>query len=70
MISLPRYYMELQRIYLDRSSKDINIMRGLLQRYAGAAGLKVSPVLLQPDELTRFVRHSNQLQAIRMTTIR
>lgn len=68
MISLPRFYMELQRIYLDRSNKDIEIMQGLLQGYASAAGLEASPVAL--DELTRFVRHSNQLQAIRMTTIR
>ena len=60
--------MELQRIYLDRSNKDIEIMQGLLQGYASAAGLEASPVQL--DELTRFVRHSNQLQAIRMTTIR
>lgn len=34
MISLPRYYMELQKIYLTRSQQDIEIMIGLLNGYA------------------------------------
>mmetsp|Transcript_14893 Transcript_14893/g.20170 ORF Transcript_14893/g.20170 Transcript_14893/m.20170 type:complete len:148 (+) Transcript_14893:1065-1508(+) len=43
-------------------------MNGLLQGFATQNGAAAVPV--EMDELTRFVRHSNQLDALRMTTIR
>ena len=43
-------------------------MKGLLNGYAQAAGQEQTPV--GDDEITRFVRHCNQLEAVRMSTIR
>ena len=43
-------------------------MRTILHTYATEAGLAESPV--SNEELTRFVRHCNQIEAMRMTTIR
>ena len=43
-------------------------MKGLLNGYAQAAGQQQTSI--GNDEITRFVRHCNQLEALRMSTIR
>ena len=70
MISMPEYYVRLQRIYLEKSNADITLMRGLCFTISEAlnnAGQAVAQV--NDDDLTMFVRNCLQIEVLKMRTI-
>ena len=54
MISLPEYYLNLQKIYLAKSDADTAILRTHVDKYATEAGIDK----ITPEELTMFVRNN------------
>ncbi len=66
MISLPEYYLNLQKIYLAKSDADTAILRTHVDKYATEAGIDK----ITPEELTMFVRNNLQIQVLKMNTIR
>ena len=55
MISLPDFYLTLQRIYLAKSEDDISKMRVMIDAFVAASDGLAQPV--SQDELTMFVRN-------------
>jgi len=66
MISMPDYYLALQKIYLAKSDADASILRAHVDRYTSEAGIDK----ITPEMLTRFVRNCLQIQVSKMNTIR
>ena len=71
MISLPEYYISLQKIYIAKSEADTAIMRQYVDQFLGEVNANnqvVAPVT--DDELTMFVRGCLQIEVLKMNTIR
>ena len=68
MISMPDYYLTLQRLYLAKSDEDIGKMRTMIDSYVTASNGQAQPV--PQDELVMFVRNCLQIEVLKMNTIR
>ena len=66
MISMPEYYMAIQRLYLAKSEADIAKLRVKVDAFIAAASAQPVP----QEQLTMFVRNCLQIEVLKMNSFR